>query len=81
MTTVNEVSSDPRSVQRGLLVAAALFAIPAVVVGTFAWAQYLSWAPLDTRGVRTPAEVVGMSRYKLSDRRRVAFPTVRRTAA
>ncbi|HVL05142.1 MAG TPA: DUF3592 domain-containing protein [Acidimicrobiales bacterium] len=59
----------------GLRLAAALFLLPTVVLAALAIAQHRMYAPLLRDGLRAPAEVVGGSIWKFSDRVRVAFAT------
>lgn len=60
---------------RGLRVIAVLFLLPVGVILALAVAEHRMWAPLAREGVRAPAEVVGASSWKASDRIRVAFAT------
>lgn len=59
----------------GLRRGAVLLLLPAIVVAAYAVAQYRAMAPLLRHGVRAPAEVVGGSVWKFSERIRVAFAT------
>lgn len=59
----------------GLRLAAAMFLVPVVVLLALAVAEYRLWAPIARDGLRAPAQVVGASSWKWSDRIRVAFAT------
>ena len=59
----------------GLRKLAVIFLLPVAVVVALAVAEHRMWAPLPRDGVRAPAEVVGASSWKASDRIRVAFAT------
>jgi hypothetical protein len=60
---------------RSLLRAAALFVVPLAVLLSLAMAEQRVWGPLTRDGARAPAQVVGGSHWRLSDRIRVAFAT------
>lgn len=73
-----EAPPDTTALRRqaeGLRLAAALFLVPAVVLAALAVAEIRLWAGLARDGLRAPAEVVGASTWKWSDRIRVAFAT------
>ena len=73
-----EPAPDTTALRRqadGLRFGAAMFAVPMVVLVALGVAEHRVWAPLARDGLRAPAEVVGGSSWKWSDRIRVAFAT------
>jgi hypothetical protein len=73
-----EPGPDTTSLRRqadGLRLGAAMMLVPMAVLLAVAVAEHRMWAPLTRDGVRAPAEVVGASSWRWSDRIRVAFAT------
>lgn len=71
---VHDTAALRRQAQ-GLRLVAAMFAVPMVVLLALGVAEHRMWAPLTRDGLRAPAEVVGASSWRWSDRIRVAFAT------